>query len=166
MRRIISAAAVCAMAVGLVAAPGVIAKGGPKGPKQVPGTVSVNVTPTTIIATTTTVTATGNVAASSSCRKDRLVRFAYVNGTTGVVTPLAQTATTGPNGDYTAVLPKPTDTNPPTSSVLLRATVDEQIRKVGSKKKGKKKKKGRQFVCMTVTGDSGPIAIAPATPTP
>lgn len=164
MRRIISAAAVCAMAVGLVAAPGVVAKGGPKAPKQVPGTVSVNVTPTTITATTTTVTATGNVAASSSCRKDRLVRFAYVNGTTGVVTPLATTAVTGSNGDYTAVLPKPTDTNPPTSSVSLKATVDQQIRKVGSKKKGKKNKKGRQFVCGEVSGQSSPLTIAPATP--
>jgi hypothetical protein len=161
MRRIISATAVCAMAIGLVAAPGVVAKAPPK---QVPGTVSVNVTPTTITATTTTVTATGNVAASSSCRKDRLVRFAYVNGTTGVVTPLATTAITGPNGDYTAVLPKPTDTNPPTSSVTLRATVDQSVRKVGSKKKGKKHKKGRQFVCMEVTGQSGPIAIAPTPP--
>jgi hypothetical protein len=155
------------MAIGLVAAPGVVAKGpkGPKGPKQVPGTISVFATPTTITDTTTTVTATGNVAASSSCRKDRLVRFAYVNGTTGVVTPLAQTATTGPNGDYTAVLPKPTDTNPPTASVSLRATVDQTVRKVGSKKKGKKKKKGRKFVCMQVNGQSSPLAIAP-TPTP
>jgi hypothetical protein len=162
MRRIITATAVCAMAVGLVAVPGVTAKGGPKGPKQVSGTVSVNVTPTTIEATTTTVTATGNVAASSSCRKDRLVRFAYVNGTT--ITPLAQTAETGPNGDYTAVLPKPADTNPPTSSVTLKATVDQTVRKVGSKKKGKKKKRGRQFVCMELTGQSSALTIAPATP--
>lgn len=149
------------MAIGLVVAPGAIAK---KGPKQVPGTVSVLVTPTTITATTMTVTATGNVAASSSCRKDRTVHFSYVNSTTGAVTPLAQTAVTGPNGDYTAVLPKPTDTNPPTASVVLRATVDQSIRKVGSKKKGKKNKKGRQFLCMEITGQSSPLTIAPATP--
>jgi hypothetical protein len=35
-------------------------------------------------------------------------------------------------------------------------------RKVGSKKKGKKTKKGRVFNCLTISGDSAPIAIAPA----
>jgi hypothetical protein len=33
---------------------------------------------------------------------------------------------------------------------------------VGSKKKGKKHKKGRAFNCLQLTGDSAPIAIAPA----
>jgi hypothetical protein len=72
--------------------------------------------------------------------------------------------TTGSNGKYAVTVPKPTDTNPPTASVVLRATVDQAIRKVGSKKKGKKSKKGRRFDCLQLTGDSGPIAIAPATP--
>ena len=86
------------------------------------------------------------------------MRFSNVNGTTGVVTPLATTAITGPNGDYTAVLPKPTDTAP--ASVTLQATVDQSIRKVGSKKKGKKAKKGRQFICLEITGQSVPITVA------
>ena len=163
MRKAFGAIAVCGMTVGLIVAPSGIAtpgQHGPAAPKQVPGTVSVLVTPTTIEPTTTTVSASGNVGATSGCRKDRTVRFAYVNGAT--VTPLAQTAVTGPNGDYTAVLPKPTDTGPAT--VTLRATVDQQFRKVGSKKKGKKNKKGRQFNCMEVTGQSGPLTVsAPVT---
>src|SRR3954452_5845230 len=152
MKKLISACAVCAVAGGLVAVPNTL---GVKSPKQVNGTVSVNVTPSTFTTgdtTVTTATVSGNVASGSGCRKDRTVHFAYVNGAT--VTPLAQTATTGPNGDYTATVPRPTDTNPPTSSVTLRATVDPLTRKVGSKKKGKKTKKGRAFNCLQVTGDS------------
>src|SRR5262249_39226895 len=170
MKKLIGATAVCALAVGLAIAPGAGAvKGGngngpngTKGPKQVPGSVSVAVTPTTITSATTGVTATGNVGASSGCRSGRTVRFAYVNGSPR--TTLPQMVVTGPNGDYTASLPKPTDTNPPTSSVILQATVDQAIRKVGSKKKGKKHKRGRQFLCMAITGQSAAIAIAPATP--
>jgi hypothetical protein len=166
MRRIISAA-VCTLAVGLAAAPGVAASGPkpskpskpPKGAKQVPGTLSVLVTPSTVTATTTTVTATGNVVASSGCRKDRTVRFAYVNTATGAATPLAQTAITGPNGNYSPVLPKPTDAAP--ASVVLRATVEEMVRKVGSKKKGKKPKRGRQFVCLEISGQSTPLTVSP-----
>ncbi len=160
MKKLMSVIAVGALAVGLTAAPSAIAK---QGPKSVPATVTVVPTPTTIDATTTTVSVSGNVAASSSCRKDRTVRFSYVNGATGAVTPLATTAVTGPNGDYTAVLPKPTDTGP--ASVTLRATVDQSIRKVGSKKKGKKAKKGRQFICLEASGQSVPITVsAPVTP--
>ena len=159
MRKLITMIAVGALAAGAVAAPSAIAK---PAPKQVSGTVSVTPTPTTITTTTTTVSVSGNVAANSSCRKDRTVRFSYVNGTTGAVTPLATTAITGSNGDYTAVLPKPTDAAP--ASVTLRATVDQATRKVGSKKKGKKAKKGRQFICMEVTGQSVPLTVAPATP--
>jgi hypothetical protein len=157
MRKLISACAVCAMAIGLVVVPNAF---GVKSAKQVGGTVSVNVTPTTVDTTTTTLAASGNVASNSSCRKDRTVHFAYVNGTT--TTPLAETATTRSNGSYTATVPKPADTNPPTTSVVLRATVDPQTRKVGSKKKGKKTKKGRAFNCLQITGDSAPITIAPA----
>jgi hypothetical protein len=157
MKKLISACAVCALAVGLVAVPNAL---GVKSAKQVGGTVSVTASPTTIDATTTTVAASGSVASSSGCKKDRTVHFAYVNGAT--VTPLAETATTKGNGSYDATLPKPTDTNPPTTSVVLRATVDPLTRKVGSKKKGKKTKKGRAFNCLQLTGDSAPIAIAPA----
>lgn len=158
MRKLIAASAACALVVGLTVAPGAIAKNGPKGPKQVSGAVTVLVAPTTITPTTTTVTATGNVSASSSCRKDRTVRFSYVNSGTGAVTPLAETAVTGPNGDYTAVLPKPADAPPAT--VTLRATVDLSIRKVGSKKKGKKAKKGRQFTCLEATGQSSALTVS------
>jgi hypothetical protein len=157
MKKLISASAVCAVAVGLVVVPSAL---GVKSAKQVGGTISVSATPATIDATTTTVTASGGVASNSGCKKDRTVHFAYVNGAT--ITPLAETATTKGNGSYAATLPKPTDTNPPTTSVVLRATVDPLTRKVGSKKKGKKNKKGRAFSCLTFSGDSAPIAIAPA----
>jgi hypothetical protein len=159
MRKLISACAVCAVAVAAVAAPSAL---GVKSPKQVGGTVTVNVTPTTVDATTTSVTASGGVLSNSGCKKARTIHFAYVNGTT--VGPEVGTTTTGSNGKYSVTLPKPTDTNPPTASVVLRATVDQAIRKVGSKKKGKKTKKGRRFDCLQITGDSAPIAIAPATP--
>jgi hypothetical protein len=159
MRKLISACAVCAVAVGLVAVPNAL---GVKSAKQVGGSVTVSVTPTTVDATTTTLAASGSVASNSGCKKDRIVHFAYVNGAT--VTPLAETAETKGNGSYEATLPKPTDTNPPTASVVLRATVDPLTRKVGSKKKGKKTKKGRAFTCLTFSGDSAPIAIAPAVP--
>lgn len=157
MKKLISAGAVCAVAVGLVAVPNAL---GVKSAKQVGGTVTVSATPTTTDATTASVSASGSVASNSNCKKDRTVRFAYVNGAT--VTPLAEIATTKGNGSYAATLPKPTDTNPPTTSVVLRATVDPLTRKVGSKKKGKKTKKGRAFSCLTFSGDSAPIAIAPA----
>ena len=159
MRKLISACAVCAMAVAVFAVPSAL---GVKSAKQVGGTVNVIATPTTVDATTTTVTASGRVASNSSCRKGRTVHFAYVNGTT--VGPEVGMTTTKSSGKYTVDLPKPTDTNPPTASVVLRATVDEVTRKVGSKKKGQKTKKGRRFDCLQLTGDSAPIAIAPATP--
>lgn len=162
MRKLITAIAMGALAASLVAAPSAIAV---KAPKPVSATVTVVPTPTTITPETTTVTASGNVSATSSCRKDRIVHFSYVNTSTNVVTPLVETALTGSNGDYTVVLPKPTDAAPAT--VALRATVDQVIRKVGSSKKGKKNKKGRQFDCLTTTADSSPLTVsAPVIPTP
>jgi hypothetical protein len=152
MKKLLGSAAVCALAVGLVVVPGA---GAVKSPKLVGGTVSVSLTPNPIPSTATTVTASGNVASNSGCRKDRTVHFAYVSGTT--VGPEVGTAETGPNGDYSAVLPRPTDTPPAT--VALQVTVDQTFRKVGSKKKGKKTKKGRQFNCMELTGLSGPITV-------
>jgi hypothetical protein len=159
MKRLFSASAVCALAIGMVVTPA-LAK---KAPKLVGGTVSVNVTPTTVTPgdATTTVAASGNVASNSSCRKDRTVRFSYVEGTT--VTPLVETAVTQSNGDWAVTLPEPASSDPATShSVVLRASVDEAIRKVGGKKKGKRHKKGRVFDCLTLTGDSSPITVTPA----
>jgi hypothetical protein len=154
MRKLTTMIAIGALAVGMTVAPAAIAK---KGPKQVSGTVTVVPSPSTITPAMTTVSVNGNVAANSGCRKDRTVRFAYVNGTT--VTALAETAVTGSNGNYAVVLPKPTDAAP--AAVTLRATVDQATRKVGSKKKGKKHKKGRAFNCLEVTGESSPLTVSP-----
>jgi hypothetical protein len=152
MRKLVSACAVCAVAVGLVVAPSAL---GVKSAKQVGGTVSVSVNPSTVGIYTQSVAASGTVSSNSSCKKDRTIHFAYVNGAT--VTPLPQTATTGPSGKYSATLPVPNDTPPAT--VTLRVTVDSAIRKVGSKKKGKKTKKGRAFNCLEITGNSSPITV-------
>lgn len=152
MRKLVSACALCAVAVGLVVVPSAL---GVKSAKQVGGTVSVNVNPTAVGIYTQSVTASGGVSSNSNCKKDRTVRFAYVNGAT--VTPLPQTATTKPNGTYSATLPVPNDTPPAT--VTLRATVDSAIRKVGGKKKGKRTKKGRAFNCLQLTADSSPITV-------
>jgi hypothetical protein len=158
MKKLLGPAAVCALAVGLVVAPGA---GAVKAPKLVGGAVGVSVTPNPIPSTATTVTASGNFASNSGCRKHRTVEFAWVNGAT--VTPLAETAETGSNGNFSAVLPRPTDTPPAT--VTLRATVDQTFRKVGSKKKGRKAKKGRQFNCQEIIGFSGPVTVeAPPAP--
>lgn len=156
MRKLISACAVCAVAVGLLAVPGAQ---GVKSAKQVSGTVSVSVTPNPLPNATTSVAASGNVASNSSCRKDRTIRFYWVSGTT--VGPEVGTATSRSNGNYTATLPRPTDTAPTTTSVTLRATVDAVTRKVGSKKKGKKNKKGRAFNCLAISGDSAALTLTP-----
>jgi hypothetical protein len=157
MRKLISAAAVCAVAVGLVAVPNAL---GVKSAKQVGGTVSVNVTPNPLPDAVTTVTASGNVASNSSCRKGRTISFAWVNGST--VTPATGTATSGNNGDYTATVSRPLDLSTAASGVVLRATVAQTYRKVGSKKKGKKNKKGRQFNCLSFSGDSATVSLVPS----
>ena len=165
MRKIIGASAVCALAIGLVAAPA----GAVKAPKRVSGTVSVFVSPNPVPSTTTALTASGNVKTNSSCRKDRTVRFQYVNSVTGAVEPLAVTAETRSNGDYSAVLPRPAAPTPPATlpqTYALQATVDQTKRKVGSKKKGKKKKRGRQFICLQLTGQSSPVTFSAPPPPP
>ena len=58
MKKLLGAAAVCALTVGLVAAPGASAV---KSTKQVTGTVTVSATPTTIDARPPRVNVTGNV---------------------------------------------------------------------------------------------------------
>ena len=86
MKKLLSACAVLALAIGLVVAPGAIAK---KGPKLVPTFVTVNVTPNPVVAGAAT-TATGNVSATSNCRKFRTVQLDWVNTTTLAVTPPAR----------------------------------------------------------------------------
>jgi len=156
MRKLISATAVCAVAVGLVAVPGALAV---KSPKQVGGTVSIAVAPNPLPNATTTVTANGNVASNSSCRKDRTLHFYWV--TNGVQGPEVATTTTRSNGDYAATVPRPTDRAPTTNTNVLRVNVDQVTRKVGSKKKGKKTKRGRRFDCLALTADSPPITLIP-----
>jgi hypothetical protein len=121
---------------------------GPKGPKQAPGSISLTANPSTVMPTTSTISVNGNVMATSSCRKDRTVQFSYVGS--GGTTALPVTAASGPNGDFAATLPRPTDTAPAT--VTLQATAGQTDRKVGSAKKGKKSKKGRRITCLSATG--------------
>ena len=85
------------------------------------------------------------------------MHFTYVNSLTGAATSLSQTAVTGSNGDYSVVLPRSNAALP--STAVLQVKVDQQFRKVGSKKKGKKAKKGRQFNCLEIIGQSGPITL-------
>jgi peptidoglycan glycosyltransferase len=71
---------------------------------------------------------------------------------TGGTTQLGETTETRSNGNFTAVLPRPTDTAPAT--VTLQVDVDQADRKVGSKKKGKKQKKGRKITCLAASGQT------------
>lgn len=166
MRKLFTASAVCALAVGLTVAPGAIGK---KTVKQVSGTVTVAATPTTIEPTTTAVVVTGNVKANSSCRKNRTVRFSYMSGL-GVVTPSAVTVETRSNGNFTASLEKPPTDADGTTSVV--ATVDQTLRtkKLKGKKKGaaKGKKKGkvkkRKFNCLEISGQSAPLTVSDGLP--
>jgi hypothetical protein len=155
MKKLISAAVVCGLAIGLVAVPSAL---GVKSPKLVVGTVSVGVSSSPLPDSTTTENVTGNVASSSSCRKGRTVHFSWVAN--GVPTD-AGVAFTGSNGDFNATVPRPAQTSTTTSSVILRTTVDQVTRTVGSKKKGKKTKKGRAFVCLSISADV-PVALEPA----
>jgi hypothetical protein len=149
MRKLLSVIAIGLLASVMVVSATAIGKG-PKSPKQVAGTVSVVASPSTLGPADTTTTVVGNVKANSSCRKDRIVRFAYTG--LGGTTQLAETAETRSNGDFTAVLPRPADAAPAT--VTLQVSVDQADRKVGSKKKGKKQKKGRRITCLEATGQT------------
>ncbi len=156
MKKLLSACAVLALAIGLVVAPGAVAK---KGPKSVPTFVTVNVTPNPVVAGATA-TATGNVSATSNCRKFRMVQLDWVNTTTLVVTPVG-TVPTGPNGDYLG-----TPTAPAAAGTyVLRATVLGPVtRQVGSKKK-RKNKPGRQFSCLASSPTDSALPVTVATPT-
>ena len=153
MRKLFTATAVCALAVGLTVAPGAVGK---KGPKLVSGTVTVSATPTTIDPSTTAVTVTGNVKTNSGCRKNRTVRFSYLSGA-GVSTPSVVTTETGPNGDFSATLERPPLVD---GTTVVVATVDREFRKVGSKKKGQKDKPGRKFDCLEISGQSNSLAVS------
>ena len=158
MRKFVTATAVCALAVGLTVAPGAVAK---KGPKLVSGTVSVSATPGTVDNTTATgVTVTGNVKSNSGCRKNRTVRFSYLSGA-GVSTPSAVTVETGSNGDFAATLERPPLVD---GTTVVVATVDQEFRKVGSKKKGQKDKPGRKFDCQQISGQSNSIVVSDGLP--
>lgn len=161
MKKLISAIAVCAVAVGLVAVPSAL---GVKAPKQVGGTVSATVTPNPLLDTTTTVTADGGVVSNSNCKKDRTVHFFWV--VDGVQSAEIGSIVTTGSGKFTVTLPRPvqTSTTATVDTAVLHMTVDQVTRKVGSKKKGKKTKKGRRFNCLALTGDSAPVTLqAPPT---
>jgi hypothetical protein len=152
MRKRLTMIALGSLIACIAIAPGALGnKGhGPKGPKQAPGSVSLTANPSTVTPATSTISVTGNVMSTSGCRKDRMVQFSYVG--TGGTTPLTVTATSGPNGDFAATLPKPADAAP--ASVTLQTTAVEADRKVGSAKKGKKAKKGRKITCLSATGQT------------
>ena len=148
------------LALAVAAAPAVGDPGhaphAPKAPKLVSGAVSLTATPSTVTPSTTDLIVSGNVMATSSCRKDRVVSFTYV-GPAGT-TLLPVTAVTGPNGNVTATVPKPTDSAPAT--VQLEATVPQVDRRVGSRKNGKKAKRGRKITCLAATGQTT-LTVAP-----
>ena len=102
-------------------------------------------------------TGSGNVSSNSSCRKDRTVVLAWVDASS-VATP-AGSAVTKSNGSYAAALTAPAVAG----AYTLRATVQGPvIRKVGSKKKGKKNKKGRRFSCnASLPTSTGPLTVTP-----
>jgi len=153
MRKLVTAIAVGALAVGLTAAPSALAK---KSVKQVASHVTVAAVPTA--GATTAVNVSGNVKANSSCRKHRTVHFFYLIG--GVQGPEVGSIETRSNGDFMTSLPGPSPLVDGTAQV--RAIVEEGLRtkKVRGKKKGasKGKKKGatkkRKFNCQEGTGDT------------
>ena len=123
---------------------------------EVGGSVSLLANPSTVTGSTTTISVSGNVMATSGCRKNRTLAFSYVGA--GGTTPLTVTAVSGPNGDFAASLPKPADAAPAT--VTLQATAGQVDRRVGSAKKGKKPKKGRKITCLSATGQTT-LTVAP-----
>ena len=150
MRKLLGATAICLLAGAAIISATAVGKGPKAQPKQVAGTLSVLATPSTLGTADAATTATGNLKSNSGCRKDRVVRFSYT-GSAGT-TQLAETAETRSNGDFSAVLPRPTDMAPATVTLLV--SVDQADRRVGSKKKGKKQKKGRKIVCLAASGQT------------
>jgi hypothetical protein len=154
MKKLISACAVCAVAVGVVAAPSAL---GVKSAKQVASSVTVSVTPTTATVGSA-VKASGTVSSNSNCKKNRSVDLVWVDSTTSAETPAGTAATKGGSGKYDADLTAPATAG----TYTLKATVTGPVtRKVGSKKKGQKTKKGRVFNCLA----SPPASSTPVTVT-
>src|SRR5690348_13404323 len=134
MKKLIGAAAVCALAVGLVAVP---ATGAPKSEKHAQGTVTGSVTPSTVTTGGQTVTASGNVASTASCRKDRTVSLQWVDSTNTPVGSATTTMTTS-NGNYSTPVTAPATVG----TYTLQATVQGPVeRKVGGKKKSRRGKR-------------------------
>ncbi|MFL5908340.1 MAG: hypothetical protein ACJ75Z_12190 [Solirubrobacterales bacterium] len=160
MRKQISAAAVCAVAVGLVAVPNA---GAVKSDKMVFGTVTVGESPNPVADSYQgTIAVTGNVASNSSCRKYRTVNFDWVIGAMPAVDAAPPTTITGPNGDFSAALQRPPVTSATASSVILRVTVDQAFRKIGGKKKSRREKlKGRKFNCLTIGPADTTVNLVP-----
>ena len=158
MRKLFGMIALGLLVAGVAVAPAAIGSNphGPKAPKLAPGAVSLVATPSNVTSADTTIAAGGNVMATGGCRKDRTVSFAYVGP--GGTTALPVTAVSGPNGDFRATLPKPSDAAPTT--VTLQASIPQVDRKVGSAKKGKKAKKGRRITCLAATGQTT-LTVAP-----
>ena len=154
MKRLISACAVCAVAVAAVAAPSAL---GVKSTKQVASSVTVDVTPNPVVAGGKA-TGRGTVSSNSNCQKDRTVVLEWVDASS-VATPAGSAQTNG-SGKYKADLTAPAVAG----TYTLRATVQGPvIRKVGSKKKGQKTKKGRQFSCnASLPTSSGAVTVNPA----
>ena len=157
MRKLVSAIAVGALAVGLTAAPGALAK---KSVKQVQSNVTVSATPIVDATTTATtaVTVSGNVKANSSCRKNRTVHLYYVvNGVQGAEVGTVETRS---NGDFDASLAPPSPLTD--GQAQVRAVVEQTFRTktIKGKKKGalKGKKKGatnkRKFNCLEGSADT------------
>ena len=153
MRKLIGAAAVCAVAVGLVAVPGALAKGPKAPPKTVPATITVSETPNPVTVGAP-VAVSGDVFSKITCRKYRTVTLEWVDAASQA-TP-AGTATTGPNGAYSTTVAAPATAG----DYTLRATITEVDRKVGGKHK--KNKKGRRFICSGATGSTGTVTVNPA----
>jgi hypothetical protein len=136
MRKPPAAIAACALVLGLTAA---VAAAGEANPREVSALVSVVATPSTVTPATTTVTASGNVQAKRGCRRSRRIRLAYDVDVIQNQTPDTQlgTVTTNSDGNFTAVVPKPTQARAD-KTVTLFASVKRKIRK----------KSGRDIKCL------------------
>ena len=156
MKKACGAIVVCAMAIGLVAAPNGIAKKGPNALKRVPSSVSV-IASNTVPATLAGVYVEGRVSSKrDACRKGRQVGFSWVNQSTGAVQPLPKYGGGGPHGNYNAVLPRPTATTLPATFVLVVTTprLNRQVRQ-------KKGSRGRKYNCLEATGNTAVTFLAP-----
>lgn len=162
MRKTLSCTVACLALAGLIAAPAATSAPktpkppkAPKAPKGIGGVVTV--TAPSPAAGTTTTTATGNVKARASCRKNRTVRLTLLKAD-GTPASSESVTTTGPNGDFSALITAPAQPAPvppamtaPPSTYTLKTTVDQTNRKSG------KGKRARKFVCGALEG--APVTV-------